>query len=229
MSLNLGQLRQTQLENDSNFIFADVLIESGTSYNIIDYSHRNSFYNEDVVDKAIILPEGALFKKNNIYDVTVTLNNNNIKHTIIIKLYQKESKESETVIYKTVKIVNVFNGRNTIQVIFTPDYDYDYLVFEVQGRENLGFGINATHDIEEGFKVSQLTDIIKYLSYKYNNFSYIQKFGLQGPVGLKFSLNQEEFQLNSTGMFTLEDVNVSQLAFSINESNTQPFIMDFQY
>ena len=111
------------------------------------------------------------------------------------------------------------------------DTDYDYLVFEICNRHELGDSpARYFCQPKEGYQIKRLTEIIEgYLQKHYPKLSYIKKFGIQGPMGLKFSLNEEEFQLNSTGIFSLENTNVHHLAFPMEEESKQHFIIDFQY
>ena len=77
-----------------------------------------------------------------------------------------------------------------IVLTFTPNEDYQYLVFcrnEALDDEGITYSIR---DIN----IERLKNLIDtYFSNSYQNLSYLKNIGIQGEQGLRFSLNGEGF------------------------------------
>ena len=165
---------------------------------------------------AFTLTEGNIFAKDTIYYIKANLKYNSAAE-VVAKLVSSDGSMS-----MTVKITSIeANTTKTFEAIVMPPYPFKYLVFYINGQ---------IVNIDSDPKVHQLNNLLKtsYFQGMYPGLVSLKHIGVQGSPGLKFSINGEEFAVNSTGIFELNDMNVANLAFMV-DANTSPFIVDFQY
>lgn len=118
----------------------------------------------------------------------------------------------------------------TIEATFTPNFNYPYLVFEIQrDGTNEDKRVVLKSDINSYSKneIYEIYNIIPTISSAFDNVRYFKKIGIQGSEGLQFNINGEGIQLGKSGMFELEGINITSIAFSATDADF--FILDFQY
>lgn len=133
-------------------------------------------------------------------------------------------------------------GTTTFELIFTPNSNYNQIVFELK-RLALDFytdnGDGTSRRIMK-IKILQfdrVTNVISsYLAKNYPGMTSLKKIGIQGPPGLLFCIDGEEIRIGRSGIYELynEDIAISYMGFIIKDSLfTQDgkdfFIMDFKY
>lgn len=133
-------------------------------------------------------------------------------------------------------------GTTTFELIFTPNSNYNQIVFELK-RLALDFytdnGDGASGRIMK-IKILQFDRVINvissYLAKNYPGMTSLKKIGIQAPPGLLFCIDGEEIRVGRSGVYELynEDINISYIGFIIKDSLfTQDgkdfFIMDFKY
>lgn len=132
--------------------------------------------------------------------------------------------------------------KTTFELIFTPNSNYNQIVFELK-RLALDFYTNNGDGISGRImkiKILQFDRIINvissYLAKNYPGMTSLKKIGIQGPPGLLFCIDGEEIRIGRSGIYELynEDINISHMGFIIKDSLfTQDgkdfFIMDFKY
>lgn len=239
MGLKIGQLRRDQFKKDYEYT---VLSKgSGTGDNLYLYKFTHPQGKKPLQDGGIKLPGGASFNKGVTYYMTFKLTGFKVKNNITFKLISldKGGKISQYMNIKTVTMPSI--GEAEYETIFVPNQDYSYLIFELDRGSDNSNGILEDSNyyysaIPSSIEIKRLTNLITdYFKNEYNDFTYIKRFGLQGPPGLIFSINEEEMRLGKSGIFTLPDINISHLCFLIKEDGgasgdgKQYFILDFQY
>lgn len=224
MSLNIGQFRKEQLTIDD---YKDII----PSNNIIevDYIRNHMRGYLQVIDKGIKLPDGMVFSKGVTYHIKMFLESNYAGSVTFMLAKDLE----DSAIYMPIKRMHLSEplngspqGVTEIILTFTPNEDYQYLVFcrnEALDDENITYSIR---DIN----IERLKNLIDtYFSNSYQNLSYLKNIGIQGEQGLRFSLNGEGFTMNSSGIFMLNDININQISFVVENENSSSFLVDFQY
>lgn len=224
MSLNIGQFRKEQLTIDD---YKDII----PSNNIIevDYIRNHMRGYLQVIDKGIKLPEGMVFSKGVTYHIKMFLESNYAGSVTFMLAKDLE----DSAIYMPIKRMHLLEpvngntqGVTEIILTFTPNEDYQYLVFcrnEALDDEGITYSIR---DIN----IERLKNLIDtYFSNSYQNLSYLKNIGIQGEQGLRFSLNGEGFTMNSSGIFMLNDININQISFVVENENSPSFLVDFQY
>lgn len=232
MSYNIGQLRRNQYSNYSTEIQLP-----NTCYQKDGYETA-IFGSITANDTYIGLPNNQRFQKDSNYYFRFKVNGS---YHFKVKL----AGESKTM---TIKEFKTSYG-NICELVFTPnDNIYNMIVFErVRGSDDInssGIILDSSYDYSTKYltniKLELLTNIItSYLSSKYTGLVYLKKLGLQGPPGFMFSMNGEEFYIGKSGIFEVNDINITNLSFVIKNISPIPFeedgkqkdffIMDFQY
>lgn len=130
----------------------------------------------------------------------------------------------------------------TFELIFTPNSNYNQIVFELK-RMALDFytdnGDGTSGRIMK-IKILQFDRVINvissYLAKNFPGMTSLKKIGIQGPPGLLFCIDGEEIRIGRSGIYELynEDITISNMGFIIKDSLfTQDgkdfFIMDFKY
>ena len=132
--------------------------------------------------------------------------------------------------------------KTTFELIFTPNSNYNQIVFELK-RLALDFYTNngdGTSGRIMKIKILQFDRIINvissYLAKNYPGMTSLKKIGIQGPPGLLFCIDGEEIRIGRSGIYELynEDINISHMGFIIKDSlftqdGKDYFIMDFKY
>lgn len=224
MSLNIGQFRKEQLTIDD---YKDII----PSNNIIEINYiRNHMRGYlQVIDKGIKLPEGMVFSKGVTYHIKMFLESNYAGSVTFMLAKDLE----DSAIYMPIKRMHLseplngsLQGVTEIILTFTPNEDYQYLVFcrnEALDDENITYSIR-------NINIERLKNLIDtYFSNSYQNLSYLKNIGIQGEQGLRFSLNGEGFTMNSSGIFMLNDININQISFVVENEDSSSFLVDFQY
>lgn len=133
-------------------------------------------------------------------------------------------------------------GATTFELIFTPNSNYNQIVFELK-RMALDFytdNKDGTSGRIMNIKILQFERIINvissYLAKNFPGMTSLKKIGIQGPPGLLFCIDGEEIRIGRSGIYELynEDISISYMGFIIKDSLfTQDgkdfFIMDFKY
>lgn len=133
-------------------------------------------------------------------------------------------------------------GTTTFELIFTPNSNYNQIIFELK-RLALDFytdNSDGTSGRIMKIKILQFDRVINvissYLAKNYAGMTTLKKIGIQGPPGLLFCIDGEEIRIGRSGIYELynEDINISYIGFIIKDSLfTQDgkdfFIMDFKY
>jgi hypothetical protein len=120
----------------------------------------------------------------------------------------------------------------TFELIFTPNgNNYNQLVF-LLARTAYDYRVESRIMEVEIEEFSTINNIIA----DYLPCDELKKIGIQGPPGLMFVLNGEEFQLGRTGIYELcnDEIVVTYLGFVINDSKQTTdgkdfFILDYRY
>lgn len=132
--------------------------------------------------------------------------------------------------------------KTTFELIFTPNSNYNQIVFELK-RLALDFYTDngdGTWGRIMKIKILQFDRVVNvissYLAKNYAGMTSLKKIGIQGPPGLLFCIDGEEIRIGRSGIYELynEDINISYMGFIIKDSLfTQDgkdfFIMDFKY
>lgn len=133
-------------------------------------------------------------------------------------------------------------GTTTFELIFTPNSNYNQIVFELK-RLALDF-YTDNGDSTSGrimkikiLQFDRVTNVISsYLAKSYPGMTSLKKIGIQGPPGLLFCIDGEEIRIGRSGIYELynKDIAISYMGFIIKDSLfTQDgkdfFIMDFKY
>lgn len=224
MSYKIGQLRKNQISDYFTPISSDAY-EYWPGQSSYPQSGLKSYIGSTAVFDSYIGVKNKLIKNNNYYlsfkidswssyHFKVKLVGDNISMTI---------KEFKT------------QGSEICELVFTPNDD-NYTMIVIEKVRN---GTNDTNGIiisSSSIKLNLLTNIITKLNARYDSLTYLKKMGLQGPPGLLFSMNGEEFYMGKSGIYEIQDINITNLSFVIKDDVTEVdgkqknyFIMDFQY
>lgn len=224
MSYNIGQLRQNQISSYFESI-VDYIYEPGTSNPIS--GHPTYIGSTAVYDSIIKLGTGAKFKKDKNYYLSFK--------TDSWKQYHFKIKLIGDGISMTVKEFKT-NGSEMCELVFTPNDDnYNVIIIE-KIRTDISNDQSGIVIDRKSIQLKSLVNIISRLNSRYNNLSYLKKMGLQAPSGFLFSMNGEEFYIGKSGIYEIQDINITNLSFVIRDSYPESdgkqrnyFIMDFQY
>lgn len=230
MSYNIGQLRRNQINSYSTALsYRQDLIRNENS--IIDFYDQcmylsganivSSIYSYYLKFEVIQLPEVIQEFSIKLQSDEVTVDNiQNIRSFVV-----KQGLET-----------------TTFELIFTPNSNYNQIVFELK-RMALDF-YTDNRDGTSGrimkIKILQFDRVINvissYLAKNFPGMTSLKKIGIQGPPGLLFCIDGEEIRIGRSGIYELynEDITISNMGFIIKDSLfTQDgkdfFIMDFKY
>lgn len=230
MSYNIGQLRRNQINSYSTALsYRQDLIRNENS--IIDFYDQcmylsganivSSIYSYYLKFEVIQLPEVIQEFSIKLQSDEVTVDNiQNIRSFVV-----KQGLET-----------------TTFELIFTPNSNYNQIVFELK-RMALDFytdnGDGTSGRIMK-IKILQFDRVINvissYLAKNFPGMTSLKKIGIQGPPGLLFCIDGEEIRIGRSGIYELynEDITISNMGFIIKDSLfTQDgkdfFIMDFKY
>lgn len=230
MSYNIGQLRRNQIDSYSTALsYRQDLIRNENS--IIDFYDQCMYLSEANIVSSIY----SYYLK---FEVTQLPE---VTQEFSIKL---QSDEVTVDNIQNVRSFVVKQGidKTTFELIFTPNSNYNQIVFELK-RLALDFYTDngdGTSGRIMNIKILQFDRVINvissYLAKNYAGMTSLKKIGIQGPPGLLFCIDGEEIRIGRSGIYELynEDINISYMGFIIKDSLfTQDgkdfFIMDFKY
>ena len=145
---------------------------------------------------------GYSFKKNITYYLRTDISASSTSRIKVLLCNLEDGKASKEM---PVRIIpNYISGY--YDFIFTPDRDYNYLIFISEDATNCGA-------ILKDIFCEKLKNILENKEYK-----ILKDIGIQGEPGLRFSLNGEDFTLGKSGYFYLADLEIRQLGFHIREN-----------
>ena len=219
MSYRIGQLRQNQISKYETLIDNLTYIRGSSS----GFQGQPTQIGSSIVYDTLIGITGSQLIKDTNYYLTFQFKSLSQYGHFKVKLMGDN-------ISMTVKEFKV-NTYDTCEVVFTPNDDYTSIVFELVRTDNYQDGI-----VLDNIQLKSLTNILTNLQSRYDGLTYLKKMGLQGPPGLLFSMNGEEFYIGKTGIYEIQDINITNLSFVIRDSYPESdgkqrnyFIMDFQY
>ena len=220
MSYKIGQLRKNQISKYETSI-ENFTYTRGSSSNF--QGQPTQIGSSIVYDTVVGIPGSYLIKDTNYYLIFQFKSLSQYGH-FKVKLIGDN-------ISMTVKEFKV-NPYDTCEVVFTPNDDkYTAIVFELVRTDSYQDGI-----VLDNIQLKSLTNVITHLQSRYDNLAYLKKMGLQGPPGLLFSMNGEEFYMGKSGIYEIQDINITNLSFVIKDDVAEVdgkqknyFIMDFQY
>lgn len=230
MSFKIGQLRKNQLSYPNDYqIEKDVKGTASTTLSINGFNEGAFPYSFE---------EGKTYYIN----LSTTLSESLGTPTRYIKLYSKgqDGKEGKEM---TIKKLSSSSYSDSQEIIFTPNRNYDYLIVQIDRKEISSSQSNAYYKIEFK-KLWELKNILTVANFKnkFPNIKTIKSLGIQGPIGMIFALNGEEFKIGKSGVYTISDVEIDSICFFLktvdSNSNRFPFytgetqeffIMDFEY
>lgn len=230
MSYNIGQLRRNQISSYSTPLsYRQGLIKNENS--IIDFYDQcmyltganivSSIYSYYLKFEVTQLPEVTQEFSIKLQSDEVTVDNiQNIRSFVV-----KQGLET-----------------TTFELIFTPNLNYNQIVFELK-RLALDFYIDngdGTSGRIMKIKILQFDRVINvissYLAKNYPGMTSLKKIGIQGPPGLLFCIDGEEIRIGRSGIYELynEDISISYMGFIIKDAlftqnGEDFFIMDFKY
>ena len=179
---------------------------------VVDYIH---YVNEElIIDKKIVYN----FLPNHFYYLTFNVNKN-----IRILLHNSLTEDSQLLYIKDIEeIVNYENQNNQIELMITPDNDYDEIYFIAQ-RNNYNNSLNNM--IIENINFYQLVNIC-------DRDKEIKKIGIQSIPGSLFCINKDKIKIGKNGIFQINNkgVNVTFIApIPSNNINNNYYIIDCLY
>lgn len=230
MSYNIGQLRRNQINSYSTALsYRQDLIRNENS--IIDF-YDQCMYLSGVNIVSSIYSYYLKFEVTQLPEVIQEFS---------IKL------QSDEVTVDNIQNIRSFVvkqglGTTTFELIFTPNSNYNQIIFELK-RMALDFYTDngdGTSGRIMNIKILQFDRVINvissYLAKNFPGMTSLKKIGIQGPPGLLFCIDGEEIRIGRSGIYELynEDITISYIGFIIKDSLfTQDgkdfFIMDFKY
>lgn len=230
MSYNIGQLRRNQINSYSTALsYRQALIRNENS--IIDF-YDQCMYLSGANIVSSIYSYYLKFEVTQLPEVTQEFS---------IRL------QSDEVTVDNIQNIRSFVvkqglGTTTFELIFTPNSNYNQIVFELK-RLALDFytdngdGTSGRIMKIKILQFDRVTNVISsYLAKNYPGMTSLKKIGIQAPPGLLFCIDGEEIRVGRSGVYELynEDITISYIGFIIKDSLfTQDgkdfFIMDFKY
>ena len=223
MSYNIGQLRQNQISSYSEPI-TGYDYQVGNSSELTGYK---SYIGSTAVYDSYIGIKGSKFEKDKNYYLSFSIDSWNQYHFKV-----KLVGDGISMIVKEFKT----SGSEICELVFTPNDDnYNMIVLE-KIRTDISNDRGGIVINRKSIQLKSLINIISRLNSRYNNLSYLKKMGLQAPSGFLFSMNGEEFYMGKSGIYEIQDINITNLSFVIRDSYPESdgkqrnyLIMDFQY
>ena len=228
--MNIGQLRRNQINSYSTALsYRQDLIKNENS--IIDFYDQCMYLSGANVVSSIY----SYYLKFEVTQLPETI------QEFSIKLQSDEIAIDDIQNIRSF-IVKQGMDKTTFELIFTPNLNYNQIIFELK-RSALDFNINnsnGTNGRIMDIKILQFDRVINvissYLAKNYIGMTSLKKIGIQGPPGLLFCIDGEEIRIGRSGIYELynEDISISYIGFIIKDSLfTQDgkdfFIMDFKY
>lgn len=230
MSYNIGQLRRNQIN----------LYSTALSYRQDLIRNENSII--DFYDQCMYLSGANIVSS--IYSYYLKFEVTQLPEVIQEFSIKLQSDEVTVDNIQNIRSFVVKQGleTTTFELIFTPNSNYNQIVFELK-RMALDFytdnGDGTSGRIMK-IKILQFDRVINvissYLAKNFPGMTSLKKIGIQGPPGLLFCIDGEEIRIGRSGIYELynEDITISNMGFIIKDSLfTQDgkdfFIMDFKY
>lgn len=230
MSYNIGQLRRNQINSYSTALsYRQDLIRNENS--IIDFYDQCMYLSGANIVSSIY----SYYLKFEVTQLPEVIQEFSIK-------LQSDKVTVDNIQNIRSFVVKQGLGTTTFELIFTPNSNYNQIIFELK-RMALDFYTNngdGTSGRIMNIKILQFDRVINvissYLAKNFPGMTSLKKIGIQGPPGLLFCIDGEEIRIGRSGIYELynEDITISYIGFIIKDSLfTQDgkdfFIMDFKY
>ena len=228
---NIGQLRRNQISSYSTKVAyrTDLMVNTNSSI--------------DFYDPAIIVSDGGQVSLSNTYYLRFRVKQRTDSvQDFTVKLKNEGIGDDED----NTQSLRTFSAKSgvdytTFELIFTPNKAYSNIILELK-RTVLDFSTTTsgksgrimTIEVLDFYVIDNI--INSYLKSHYSGLDKLKKIGIQGPPGLMFTIDGEEFKLGKSGIYELynEKIQISYLGFIIKDSNQITdgkdfFILDFKY
>lgn len=230
MSYNIGQLRRNQINSYSTALsYRQDLIRNENS--IIDFYDQCMYLSGANIVSSIY----SYYLKFEVTQLPEVIQEFSIK-------LQSDEVTVDNIQNIRSFVVKQGLGTTTFELIFTPNSNYNQIIFELK-RMALDFYTDngdGTSGRIMNIKILQFDRVINvissYLAKNFPGMTSLKKIGIQGPPGLLFCIDGEEIRIGRSGIYELynEDITISYIGFIIKDSLfTQDgkdfFIMDFKY
>lgn len=230
MSYNIGQLRRNQISSYSTALsYRQDLIRNENS--IIDFYDQCMYLSGANIVSSIY----SYYLKFEVTQLPEVIQEFSIK-------LQSDKVTVDNIQNIRSFVVKQGLGTTTFELIFTPNSNYNQIVFELK-RMALDFYTDngdGTSGRIMNIKILQFDRVVNvissYLAKNFSGMTSLKKIGIQGPPGLLFCIDGEEIRIGRSGIYELynEDIAISYMGFIIKDSLfTQDgkdfFIMDFKY
>lgn len=230
MSYNIGQLRRNQINSYSTALsYRQDLIRNENS--IIDFYDQCMYLSGANIVSSIY----SYYLKFEVTQLPEVIQEFSIK-------LQSDEVTVDNIQNIRSFVVKQGLGTTTFELIFTPNLNYNQIIFELK-RMALDFYTDngdGTSGRIMNIKILQFDRVINvissYLAKNFPGMTSLKKIGIQGPPGLLFCIDGEEIRIGRSGIYELynEDITISYIGFIIKDSLfTQDgkdfFIMDFKY
>lgn len=230
MSYNIGQLRRNQINSYSTALsYRQDLIRNENS--IIDFYDQCMYLSGANIVSSIY----SYYLKFEVTQLPEVIQEFSIK-------LQSDEVTVDNIQNIRSFVVKQGLGTTTFELIFTPNSNYNQIIFELK-RMALDFYTDngdGTRGRIMNIKILQFDRVINvissYLAKNFPGMTSLKKIGIQGPPGLLFCIDGEEIRIGRSGIYELynEDITISYIGFIIKDSLfTQDgkdfFIMDFKY
>lgn len=230
MSYNIGQLRRNQISSYSTALsYRQDLIRNENS--IIDFYDQCMYLSGANIVSSIY----SYYLKFEVTQLPEVIQEFSIK-------LQSDEVTVDNIQNIRSFVVKQGLGTTTFELIFTPNSNYNQIVFELK-RMALDFYTDngdGTSGRIMNIKILQFDRVVNvissYLAKNFSGMTSLKKIGIQGPPGLLFCIDGEEIRIGRSGIYELynEDIAISYMGFIIKDSLfTQDgkdfFIMDFKY
>lgn len=224
MSYKFGQFRRTQLGSYSTTLPFEI------------YSYENELTDENIKFKQQCLKlTETEFKTGICYYINFSIRQRpDSIQTFYLKLKNTTLTEDNQQIIKEFS-VPAGNGIVTLESTFSPNANYDILVWELkriridyQLLDSLGISGRVISLVVNS--LTKLINIVPLLKENYDNLEYLAKIGVQGPPSLLMCINGEEIRIGKNRIYEIDNSNIkiSSLCFVLT-SRTEFFIVDFEY
>lgn len=230
MSYNIGQLRRNQINSYSTALsYRQDLIRNENS--IIDFYDQCMYLSGANIVSSIY----SYYLKFEVTQLPEVIQEFSIK-------LQSDEVTVDNIQNIRSFVVKQGLGTTTFELIFTPNSNYNQIIFELK-RMALDFYTDngdGTSGRIMNIKILRFDRVINvissYLAKNFPGMTSLKKIGIQGPPGLLFCIDGEEIRIGRSGIYELynEDITISYIGFIIKDSLfTQDgkdfFIMDFKY
>lgn len=229
MSYNIGQLRRNEISSysiDLSYDLGDIV----NSNSIIDFYDACVYlYGENTLSSlySYYLKFEVKQRVDSMQDFSVMLYNDNLEGDNSLSVRTLSVKQG--------------NESTVFELIFTPNSNYNKIVFELK---RLALDFSLTNEDGRSGRIMDVeilnlyivNNVMNYLSSTFDGLTELKKIGLQAQPGFLFVLNGEEIRVGRTGIYELYNTNItiSYIGFIIKDSaftqdGKEFFILDFKY